>query len=259
MARPPVLFISHGSPELAVRETATHTFLKGYGSSLGKPRAILVISAHWETADVQVGGSAHPETIYDFRGFDPLLREIVYGAPAALDVADMARSSLEAAGSAVTRDPSNGYDHGVWVPLHLLFPEADVPVAQVSIQPKADPAHHHRLGEALAPLRDTDVMIVASGAMTHNLGAFTGQVIDADVPAWVSGFNEWFADRLAARDVETLLDYRTLAPFAVENHPTDEHLLPVFAALGAGDGQPGKRVHAGYEHGVLSMDVYRFE
>ncbi len=255
----PVLFISHGSPELAVRKTAAHEFLTGYGETLVRPRAILVISAHWETRDVQVGASAAPETIYDFGRFDPRLREIVYGAPGAPDVAVAARERLETDGVAVSSDPERGYDHGVWVPLHLLFPRADVPVAQLSIQPHRDPAHHYRLGQALRPLRNDDVLIMASGAMTHNLGAIAGQAADAPAPEWVSGFNEWFADRLAVRDVDALLDYRRQAPFAEKNHPTDEHLLPLFSALGAANNnEAGERVHASYEHGVISMDVYRF-
>lgn len=255
----PVLFFSHGSPELAIRETAAHHFLKAFGTTLQPPKAILMISAHWETEDIRVGASAAPETIYDFGGFDPRLREIVYPAPGALDVAAKSRDCLEAEGLTVISDPGNGYDHGVWVPLHLLYPKADVPVAQVSIQPHRDSTHHYRLGRALRALREDGVMIVASGAMTHNLRVVMGLPVDAATPDWVSDFNEWFADRLAKRDVGALLDYRNQAPFAEENHPSDEHLLPIFAALGAAnDNEAGKRVHASYEHGALSMDVYRF-
>jgi 4,5-DOPA dioxygenase extradiol len=255
----PVFFISHGSPELALRKTPAHQYLKTLGGTVLRPRAILMISAHWETDEVRVGSSATPETIYDFGGFDPKLREIVYAAPAASDVARDAHAYLEAAGIPVSFDPACGYDHGVWVPLHLVFPQADIPIAQISIQPQRDPRHHYRIGQALRELRDDGVLLIASGAMTHNLHAFAGQRVDAPAPNWVSGFNDWFAGRLAVRDLDALLDYRTRAPFAVKNHPTDEHLLPIFTALGAArDDEAGERIHASYEHGVIAMDIYRF-
>lgn len=259
MTRQPVLFISHGSPNLAVHDTSAHCFLKTFAADLPRPRALLVLSAHWETSDVRVGAATAPATIYDFGAFDPRLRDITYPAPAALDVAEAARAALEANGVSVIRDPANGYDHGVWVPLYLLYPDADLPIAQISIQPNRDPAHHYGIGQALQPLRDDGVMIVASGAMTHNLRAFFGKEVDADAPEWVTTFNDWFVEKLATRDLAALLDYRKQAPFAEKNHPTDEHLLPVFSALGAAyDDEPGKRVHASYEHGVLAMDVYQF-
>ena len=166
---------------------------------------------------------------------------------------------LGAAGFKVSADASHGWDHGVWVPLCLLYPAHDIPVAQLSIQPDADPAHHFRLGEALRPLRDDGVMIIASGAMTHNLGAFRGQPVDAPAPAWVSDFNDWMHRALTGDQRADALGYRENAPHGVDNHPEAEHILPLFAALGATEpGEPITRVHHSYEHGVLSMDVYRF-
>ena len=259
MTRMPSLFVSHGSPELAVRDTPAHRFLKGYAALLPTPRAILVVSAHWETHQPAVATGARPATVFDFGGFDPRLRTIRYDAPGAPDVAMRVKAALEAAGLAVTLDPAHGWDHGVWVPLHLLFPARDVPVAQISIQPEADPSHHFRIGQALAPLRDEGVLIVASGAMTHNLRAFRGQPVDAAVPSWVSDFTGWMHDALTSKTPKSAVAYRDQAPFAVENHPEAEHILPLYVALGtAAAGEPIVRVHDSVEHGVLAMDVYRF-
>jgi 4,5-DOPA dioxygenase extradiol len=259
MVRMPSLFISHGSPELAVRTSAAHTFLSGYAAQLPRPQAILVVSAHWETAVPAVSTGANPATVYDFGGFDPRLRQIRYAAPGAPEVAMRAAHLLVAGGFKVTADASHGWDHGVWVPLVLLYPAHDIPVAQVSIQPDADPAHHFRIGEALRPLRDDGIMIIASGAMTHNLRAFRGQLVDAPAPAWVSEFNEWMHQALTGGSRRDALGYRENAPHGADNHPEAEHILPLFAALGATDrDEPIARVHDSYEHGVLSMDVYRF-
>jgi 4,5-DOPA dioxygenase extradiol len=255
----PSLFISHGSPEMAVRPSPAHVFLKGYGATLPRPRAILVASAHWETAAPAVATGTRPATVYDFGGFDPRLRDIRYGAAGAPDVAMAAARLLAAAGFEVGSDPAHGWDHGVWAPLHLLYPDRDIPVAQVSIQPAADPAHHARLGAALRPLRDDGVMIIASGAMTHNLRAFRGQPVDAPAPDWVSDFTGWMHGALTSDRRADTLRYREDAPHGALNHPEAEHILPLFVALGAtAKDEPVVRVHHSYEHGVLAMDVYRF-
>ncbi len=149
--RTPALFICHGSPELAIHETPAHVALKRLGTTLARPKAILAVSAHWETDEPRLSAAPHPETIYDFGGFDPRLREIRYGAPGAPELADQALALLEAAGISASRDPARGFDHGVWVPLSLVFPEAETPIAQLSIQPARGPDHHLALGAALAP------------------------------------------------------------------------------------------------------------
>jgi 4,5-DOPA dioxygenase extradiol len=259
MPKLPALFISHGSPELAVRKSPAQHFLMGLGATLPKPRAILVASAHWETNAPVVATGTRPATVYDFGGFDPRLRDIRYDAAGAPDVAAAAAGLLETAGFRVSADPAHGWDHGVWVPLHLLYPAHDIPVAQISIQPEADPAHHLRIGAALAPLRDDGVMIIASGAMTHNLRAFRGQPVDATAPAWVSDFTDWMHAALTGPDRQSALAYRETAPHGVMNHPEAEHILPLFVALGATHPEdPVTRVHTSFEHGVLAMDVYRF-
>jgi 4,5-DOPA dioxygenase extradiol len=245
---------------LALQESPARRFLQQLGRTLPRPQAILVVSAHWETA----GGPAvslarQPETLHDFGGFPRALFEMQYPAPGAPDAAGRAAALLEAAGIPVARSDTRGLDHGAWVPLRLMYPEADIPVAQLSIVRGASPAQHEQIGRALASLREEGVLILASGSLTHNLYEFRGQGVDAPVPDWVSEFGAWMKARLEADDRAALLDYRRAAPWAAENHPTDEHLLPLFVALGAaGAAAHASQLHSSFEHGVLAMDAYGF-
>jgi 4,5-DOPA dioxygenase extradiol len=261
MNRLPTLFISHGSPMLAIEKSPAHNFLLALGKSLPRPRAILIASAHWESmGEPAVSLAAQPETIHDFGGFPRALYEIQYPASGAPGMAAHAASLLEQAGFTVKSSPTRGLDHGAWVPLRLMYPEADIPVAQVSVLRGASPADHDRMGKALASLRDEGVLIIGSGSLTHNLYEFRGQGIDAEVPSWVSDFGAWMKERLESHQRDALLNYRTQAPFAVRNHPTEEHLLPLFVAMGAADeGAKAQRLHGSYEYGVLAMDIYAFE
>ena len=256
----PTLFISHGSPMLAITDSPARRFLLQLGKSLPRPRAILVASAHWENmGGVAVSLAAHPETIHDFGGFPDALFDIQYPAPGAPATAARAADLLEQAGIAVERDATRGLDHGAWVPLRLMYPDADIPTAQVSLRHGASPAEHAQMGKALRKLRDDDVLIIGSGSLTHNLGAYRGDSIDVQVPSWVSDFARWMHARLQANQRESLLDYRAQAPFAVRNHPSEEHLLPLFTAMGAaGDTPQAERLHASYEYAALAMDMYAF-
>jgi 4,5-DOPA dioxygenase extradiol len=256
----PSLFVSHGPPNLLLMDCPVRRFLADYGAILGRPRAILAVSAHWETAAPAVGTSKHPETIHDFFGFPPPLYALRYPAPGAPGLAKAAAQRLETAGFTVVGEPTRGLDHGTWAPLMLLYPEADLPVAQLAIQTSLGPTHHLALGEALRPLRGEGVLILGSGNLTHNLAEFRGQAADAPVPDWVQAFADWVAARLAADDRAALLEYRANAPHGGRNHPSEDHLLPLFVTLGAATpGAGSKRVHASTLHGVLAMDAYRFE
>jgi 4,5-DOPA dioxygenase extradiol len=258
--RLPALYVSHGSPNLALTpQTAAYRFLAGLRQRLPRHKAILMVSAHWTTRVPVIGTAPNPPMIYDFGGFSRALFEKVYPAPGAPDVARRAGELLAAAGLPVAEDDTRGYDHGVWVPLHIMYPEADVPVAQVSMQPLADARHHHTVGRALAPLRDEGVLIVASGSMTHNLRAIQRDGIDNPPPAWVSDFVDWMHGKLTAGEREAVLDAIDIAPGATANHPYDDHLLPLFVAMGAAnDEEPVSRLHSSYEYGVLAMDTYQF-
>ncbi len=260
-SRLPTLFVSHGSPMLILEELPARGFLAGLGARLPRPRAILAVSAHWESATPILSLAERPETIHDFFGFPDALFAQRYPAPGAPETARRARDLLAEAGFAPATE-LRGLDHGAWVPLKLAWPEAAIPVAQLSIQPAAGPDHHLALGRALRPLRDDGVLILASGALTHNLGQWRRHRGADRAPAWVAAFADWMAARLAAGDLDALLDYRARAPHAADNHPSEEHLLPLYVALGAAASTAGapaaEALHRSYADGVLAMDTYAF-
>jgi 4,5-DOPA dioxygenase extradiol len=256
----PTLFISHGGPDIVIADSPARDFLRGYGKTLGKPRAIVIASAHFNTSRPAVVGDAHPAMIYDFAGFPRELSEMVYPAPGDPVIAVKVAGLLEAAGFAPVIAKERGFDHGTWAPLMLLYPDADVPVVQLSVQPQRDPAYHLALGRALATLREENILLIGSGSATHNLHEFFrgGHAPGEDPPEWVAQFDEWLHEKLEQGAVDDLVNYRQLAPYAAENHPTEEHLLPLFIPLGAARDRKGERVHASYANGVLAMDTYAF-
>ncbi|WP_316165756.1 MULTISPECIES: class III extradiol ring-cleavage dioxygenase [unclassified Bradyrhizobium] len=257
----PSLFVSHGSPMLPLTDAPARQFLIDLGRSLPRPKAILVISAHWETAEPEVNAVAVNDTIYDFYGFPRALYELRYPAPGAPELAQDIAARLKSAGFAASIDRSRGLDHGAWVPLLLMYPEADIPVLQLSIQTERGPQHHLALGRALAPLSEQGVLIIGSGSFTHNLAEFRIRRPELNAPAlpWVDAFADWVHKAAIAGRIADLLDYRQLAPYARNNHPTEEHFLPLFAALGAaGEGARVERLHNSANYGVLRMDVYAF-
>jgi 4,5-DOPA dioxygenase extradiol len=256
----PSVFVSHGAPTLAIEDVPASRFLRGFGQELGRPSAILVVSAHWDTAAPMVTTAPRLETIYDFGGFDPVLYTIRYAPSGAVEVAERARALLEAAGFAAGTDPARGIDHGGWVPLSLMYPAADIPVLQLSVQSRLEAGHHFRLGQALRPLREAGVLSLASGRATHNLREAFRAAPDAPTPDWVTQFSEWVAGTLAEQRIDELLDYERLAPHARRNHPTVEHFVPLLVALGAGtSGVAARRVHASTTLSVLAMDAYVFD
>ena len=259
MPQIPVLFISHGAPDLPLRPSATRDFLMRLGQQLEKPTAILVISAHWNTTDPIVSAAAQPETIHDFSGFQSALYRLNYPAPGAPLLAQQIDRLLMELGFASEVVTNRGLDHGAWEPLMLMYPDADIPVTQLSIQPRQDPAYHLRLGQAIAPLRSTGVLILASGTATHNLREIGGRDDEAIPPAWVSEFANWLNHTVIAGDRTALIDYQRLAPYAQRNHPTPEHLLPLFVAIGAsGEDSKATQLQSSYSYGVLSMAAFSF-
>jgi len=256
---PPTLFVTHGAPNLALQDVPAKRFLEGLGASLPRPRAVLCVSAHWETPRCMTGGAAHPKTIHDFGGFDDRLFQMHYDAPGDPALAEQVSDLLCAAGLAAAVDGSRGLDHGVWVPMMLMYPEAAIPVVPLSIQPDFGPAHHLQVGRALAPLREQDILILASGSFTHDLRRFRGQPVDAATPEDTALFADTLAVALTEGRTTDLLSYRTRMPNAVANHPTDEHLLPLFVALGAaGKDARAERLHTSSTYGFLRMDAFAF-
>lgn len=255
-----VLFIAHGSPMFAIRPGAAGEALAALAAGLTRPRAVLVISPHWETPVATVGTAAQLETIHDFGGFDPALYAIQYPAQGSPQAAQEVMAALEAAGEPVRSDGQRGLDHGAWVPLRHLLPQADVPVVPLSIQHHGGPQHAWRIGQALAPLAEQGWLIVATGNITHNLRdwqqAAMGAAIDC---SYAQRFSDWVQEQLISGDTEALLDYRECHPDALRAHPRDEHLLPLFTALGAaGPAARARAIHRGIVDHVLAMDSYAF-
>jgi 4,5-DOPA dioxygenase extradiol len=255
----PTLFLSHGSPMLALTDSPARDFLRGLGRQLGEPSAIIVASAHWETRVPVFGSAAVNTTIHDFSGFPPALYELRYEPPGAPALAREAVTILTDANRQAALNSTRGLDHGAWVPLLLMYPEASIPVLQVSIQPLEDPAHHLRLGRMLAPLREQNVLIIGSGSFTHNLSRLRRDGTDAPQPSDVVAFSDWFDAAITEGREDDLLHYRTRAPYAVEQHPTEEHLLPLYVALGAAGPRPvADRLHSSAMYSSLRMDAYAF-
>lgn len=254
----PTLFLSHGAPDLPLRDGAVTEFLRSLHQQFPRPNAILVISAHWHTSTPMVSAAATPRTIHDFSGFSQALYELSYPAPGSPELADRVVTLLAQSGIACQTDPARGFDHGTWTPLILAYPAADIPVVQLSIQYDQGVAYHRQLGQALAVLRQEGVMMIGSGSATHNLHAFGAQY-DAVPPFWVQQFDQWLGETIAQQDWHRLMQYRQLAPYARENHPTEEHLLPLFVALGAaGSEAKGIQLHQSYTYGAFSMAAYAF-
>ncbi len=259
MTAMPSLFLSHGSPMTAILPTPAHHFLKGLGGLLPRPKAIVVATAHWLTTIPAVSAATKPPMIYDFGGFPRPLFELVYPAPGSPELAEQITGLLQAAGFQAASDPQRGFDHGTWVPLLLSYPEADIPVVQLSVQPRLNPAHHIAVGRALAPLAQQGVLVVGSGSFTHNLHEIDRTAADTRAEPWVASFVAWMVAALNRGDEAALTEYRRQAPDAVRNHPTDEHLLPLYVALGAaGANWQAERLHESVDLGALAMDAFAF-
>ena len=229
----PAIFLAHGSPIL-LDDQGWVGELGAWARALPRPRAVLMLSAHWVDRPITLGATRRVPLVYDFSGFPAKYYQTTYPAPPAPELARRLRGLL--AGQPVAESPDRGLDHGAYVPLVCMYPAADVPVLQVSL-PTLDPTELFALGRALAPLRREGVLIIGSGFLTHNLGALDFRP-QAPVPTWAAEFDAWTADVLARRDVDALLDYRQRAPGVRQALPTHEHFVPVVAALGAAIDDP---------------------
>jgi 4,5-DOPA dioxygenase extradiol len=252
----PALFISHGSPMLALEPGASGPALARLATELPRPRAILVVSAHRESDELLIGSSAQPATWHDFGGFPAPLYAVQYPAPGAPDIAEQVQRLLAAADLPSRLDPQRPLDHGAWVPLSLMYPQADIPVLQLSLPSHVGPELQVRVGQALAALREQDVLLIGSGSITHNLGELDWRAGPEVIEPWAGEFRDWMVAKLQAGDHAALLDYRRQAPHARRSHPSDEHLLPLYFALGAGSAFHIE--HSGFTYGALGMDIYSF-
>lgn len=254
----PVVFLSHGAPTLAVEDGSDTQAWASLAAQLPRPESILAVSAHWDTDEPAASTSERPETIHDFFGFPRELHEQRYPAPGAPELARRVVARLSAAGLRSSLDATRGLDHGAWVPLKWMYPQADIPATQLSVQSHRGPRHHYDVGRALAGLRDEATLILASGGIVHNLRDLEWHMRGTrQASGWARDFNDWIATRVKAGAVDELIDYRRLAPQAERSHPTEEHFDPFFVALGAG-GMPVRRLELGFDLGSLGMDGYVF-
>jgi 4,5-DOPA dioxygenase extradiol len=252
-SRTPVLYLSHGAPPLADDATWTRQ-LAEWSADLPRPKAILVVSAHWEEAPLTIGATTTVPLVYDFWGFPERYYQVEYRAPGAPELAAKVRKLLWSSGTPVHDAPERGLDHGAYVPLVEMFPNADVPVLQVSM-PSLDPRELYDMGRKLAPLRDEGVLIIGSGFFTHNLNGMP-LAIDATPPAWSAEFDHWGDETLRAGDLDALLDFQHKAPAADLAHPRTEHFAPLFVTLGAStDEGEGRTVIDGFWHGLAKRSL----
>lgn len=256
-----VLFVPHGSPMFALQPGAAGVAMSALPSRLKTPRAVIVLSPHWETEVPTVGTATKLETIHDFGGFDERLYAIQYPATGSAEAAKWVAAALTAAGLPAATSAERGLDHGAWVPMRQMFPDADIPVVPLSVQHPGGPSHAYRVGQALAPLAAQGFLIVASGNVTHNLRDFQRlRMFEyAHTPNYVQQFADWIHSRMVTHDIDSLLNYRSLQPAGALAHPRDEHLLPLFTALGAAgrDARP-EAFYRGIDDHVIAMDGYVF-
>jgi 4,5-DOPA dioxygenase extradiol len=253
----PTVFVSHGAPTFAIEPGLAGAQLRSLGRALGKPSAIVMVSPHWITRGVEITAAPHPQTVHDFGGFPRALYAIQYPAPGSPELAARAQQVLSARGIAASLDTRRGLDHGAWVPLLHMFPDADVPVVQVSIPFDTDEARALELGRALAPLAAEGVLIVGSGSLTHNLYEF--RMGDDKEEAYAREFSLWIREAVEQGDTDRLVHALQRAPHARRAHPTTEHFLPLLVAAGAASvATPVTVLDGGIRHGMLAMESYVF-
>lgn len=259
MNRWPSLFVSHGAPTYAIEPGLAGAQLGALGRLLGKPRAIVVVSPHWMTSGLEISATERPQTVHDFGGFPRALYDLQYPAPGSRALALQIQQQLANSGMPAHLDVLRGLDHGAWVPLLHLYPDADVPTLQVSLPYDANPSSAFALGQALAPLADDGVLIIGSGSLTHNLYEVRMSASEGDAAAYAQEFSAWIRQAVAAGDLARLRQALDLAPHAARAHPTTEHFLPLLVAAGAALEHTAVTVlNGGIRHGVLAMESYVF-
>lgn len=252
----PGLFISHGSPMLAIHPEQIGPALQRLSSNLPIPQAIIVMSAHWESQALEVNTGIRPETWHDFRGFPAELYEIRYPAPGAPELAEDILQRFAQAGFNAHANSSRPHDHGVWMPLLHMYPDADIPVVDISLPMTMSADEIYQLGQILAPLREQQILLIGSGSITHNLSAIEWQHPNPSTPEWCSTFRNHVVSKLHHSDFAAILDWESI-PYIRQNHPTLEHFAPLFFAMGTG--HRFNVIHHSYSMGALGRDIYRFD
>lgn len=251
----PGLFISHGSPMLALNPEQVGPALERLSLNLPRPQAIIVMSAHWESHALEVSRAVRPETWHDFRGFPEALYQIRYPAPGHPELAERIIQQLAKADITAHANSTRPRDHGVWMPLLHMYPEADIPVVEISLPRHFSAQQLYQLGQCLASFREQQILIIGSGSITHNLAELSWQP-DATTPQWAATFSKQIIAALKNSEYDKVLDWKNL-PYIERNHPSLEHLAPLFFSMGT-----GKRfslVHSSFSMAALGMDIYRFD
>jgi 4,5-DOPA dioxygenase extradiol len=252
----PGLFISHGSPMLAINPEQVGPALERLGFNLPRPQAIVVMSAHWESDSLEVSTSHRPNTWHDFRGFPPELYELRYPAPGYPELAEQILNTFAEAGFSAHANSTRPRDHGVWMPLLHMYPDADIPVIEISLPMSFSSEQIYAVGQAVALLRQQQILLIGSGSITHNLRELSWHGENTQVPAWAATFRNHVVSKLTHNDYDAILDWQTL-PEIQRNHPTLEHFAPLFFAMGTGE--RFNIVHSSFSMGALGMDIYRFD
>ena len=252
----PGLFISHGSPMLALNPEHVGPALHRLRTNLPKPQAIVVMSAHWESQTLEVSTAIRPDTWHDFRGFPPELYEIQYPAAGAPQLAEQILNLFAEAGLPAQANSTRPRDHGAWTPLLHMYPEADIPVLEISLPIQWSAQEIFKIGQILAPLREQQILLIGSGSITHNLAELSWHGENTDVPLWASTFRNTVVNHLSHHNYDAVLDWKAL-PHVQRNHPTLEHFAPLFFVMGTG--QRFSIVHASFTMGSLGMDLYSFD
>jgi 4,5-DOPA dioxygenase extradiol len=260
MFKPTSIFISHGSPTLLTDDIPARAFLRSLPERIGRPEAIIAVSAHNIATPVTVGIAETYHQVADFGGFPEELYRIRYEPPGDPALAEGVVQALADAGIAAERTSYSGIDHGIWIPVNLMYPQGDVPVVPVSLQATPDPRQHLALGAALRRLKDKrNVLVLASGSVTHNLREFGRYGLQAPPLDYVAAFADRIEQLLTSGRTEELLNWFELVPHAARNHPSVEHFTPLFTALGAGGRDRATTLHRSYAFGMLAMDAYAFD
>ncbi|GIT83652.1 MULTISPECIES: DODA-type extradiol aromatic ring-opening family dioxygenase [Acinetobacter] len=252
----PGLFISHGSPMLALNPEQVGPALSRLSENLPTPQAIVVMSAHWESNALEVNTGIRPETWHDFRGFPEALYALRYPAPGLPELAEDILQRLADAGFAAHANSTRPHDHGVWMPLLHMYPDANIPVITISLPMNMSAEQIYHIGQSLAPLREQQILLIGSGSITHNLRELSWNTPNAAVPEWAFSFRNRVVQHLSHRNYDAVLDWQQL-PHVARNHPTLEHFAPLFFAMGTGD--RFNIVHSSFSMGSLGMDIYRFD
>lgn len=257
----PSLFVAHGAPLLAIENNEYTQFLHSLGTTLPKPKAIVLFSAHWESSTQKVSNVDKFETIYDFGGFPEALYRIKYPAKGNETVSKEIAELFTKQGVPFEVDTTRGLDHGAWVVLKMLYPSADIPVISMSVNPHLTPKEQYKIGKSLSQLREKGILIIASGGTVHNLGALRMGNDEGAIDQWALDFDEWLERHISNWDVESLFKYSSSAPaseFAVPPYG-NEHFIPLFYAMGAADHEKSARLlHCSYRYGNLSHSVWQF-